>query len=270
MIRFPNSKINLGLHVTSKRADGFHDIETIFYPVPLCDALEIIPAPDRVFQFDASGLPVEGEPAQNLCVKAYHLLKSTFGLPAVRMHLHKMIPAGSGLGGGSADGAFTLMMLNDLFRLDLSHERLRSFAGALGSDCAFFIDGDPAFASGKGDRLEPSEVDLSGMYLVLVVPEIRVATPDAYRMVVPAIPGRSLQEVTRLPVTEWNGALNNDFEKPIFEKFPMIGEIKGKLYEAGAAYASMSGSRSAVYGLFDEMPHLPAFDDCFSWQIRIT
>jgi 4-diphosphocytidyl-2-C-methyl-D-erythritol kinase len=255
MIQFPHCKINLGLNVVDRRSDGFHDIETVFYPVSWKDALEIVPAHDGIFQFRSTGLAIAGDSDQNLCVRAFRLLQSDFGLPGVKMHLHKVIPMGSGLGGGSSDGAFTLKILNELFALNLSNEQLRKYACLLGSDCAFFIENQPRFASGKGEQFEQIAIDLSGIFITIVIPDVHVATADAYRMVVPQMPKKSLRETVLLPLAEWRDIVVNDFEKPVFEKHPVIGAIRTELYDAGAIYVSMSGSGSAVYGLFRENPH---------------
>jgi 4-diphosphocytidyl-2-C-methyl-D-erythritol kinase len=256
MIQFPNCKINIGLNIVDRRPDGFHNIETVFYPVLLNDVLEIIPAQDGIFHFQSTGLSIPGQPEDNLCVKAYQLLQDEFGLPAVKIHLHKVIPMGSGLGGGSSDGAFTLKLLNELFTLGLDQVKLMSYASLLGSDCAFFIANQPKFAFEKGDHFEPVSIDFSGFYLVLVVPDVRVATAGAYRMVVPCIPEQSLKDLVNLPMDEWKDRVANDFENTVFEKYPVIGKIKQELYAAGAIYASMSGSGSAVYGLFKNLPQL--------------
>ncbi|MCX6268051.1 MAG: 4-(cytidine 5'-diphospho)-2-C-methyl-D-erythritol kinase [Bacteroidetes bacterium] len=265
MIQFPNCKINLGLNVVSKRSDGFHNIETVFYPVPLRDALEIIPAGGSHVEFHTSGLEIPGTPDQNLCIRAFHLLQSEFGLPGVKMHLHKVIPMGSGLGGGSSDGAFTLKLLNDLFELRLGNEQLKIYARLLGSDCSFFIENQAHFAFEKGDQLEPVAIDLSGLFLAIVIPHIHVATDEAYRMVVPEMPKQSLRELIQSPLELWKDLVINDFEKPVFEKYPVIGEIKAKLYASGAIYAAMSGSGSAVFGIFKELPALVSLNDYFLW-----
>jgi 4-diphosphocytidyl-2-C-methyl-D-erythritol kinase len=254
MIQFPNSKINLGLNIVGKRPDGFHNIETIFYPAPFCDALEIIPAADGFFHCQTTGLTIPGRTEDNLCVKAFCLLQPEFRLPGVRMHLHKVIPMGSGLGGGSSDGAFTLKMLNELFDLGLNDERLMNYARLLGSDCAFFIENQPRFAFEKGERFKPVTVDLSGLFLAIIVPDVQVVTADAYRMVIPELPRLSLAEVIHLPAEDWKDNVVNDFEKTVFERHPVIRRIKEKMYDAGAVYASMSGSGSAVFGLFENSP----------------
>jgi 4-diphosphocytidyl-2-C-methyl-D-erythritol kinase len=266
MIQFPNCKINLGLNIIGKRPDGFHNIETLLYPVELHDALEIVHAPDGVLKFQTTGLVIPGEPEQNLCLRAFKLLESDFGLPAVNIHLLKAIPMGSGLGGGSADGAYTLRILNDLFGLGLGSERLMHYARQLGSDCAFFIENYPVFAFDKGGEFESIHIDLTGYYISIVIPAIHVSTAEAYGMVEPEVSERSLLDIPRIPMKDWRDILVNDFEKQVFAKYPLIGGIKAKLYEHGAVYASMSGSGSAVYGIFTERPQIEGlFPGCFLW-----
>ena len=256
MIVFPNAKINLGLHVVEKRTDGFHNIETVFYPVNLCDALEIIPGDQEKTEFTISGLPLPGDPETNLVMKVVRLMTDAGSrmpdtpLPCFRIHLHKVIPSGAGLGGGSSDAASALKLVNELWKMDLSVPQLQDLAGQLGSDCAFFIENRPVFATGRGNMLEPIELDLSGYQIVIIVPPVHVSTPEAYRMVSPAKSVRSLKEIIRLPVEEWKDNLSNDFEKPVMNKYPVIREIKEELYNKGALYAAMSGSGSAVYGMF--------------------
>jgi 4-diphosphocytidyl-2-C-methyl-D-erythritol kinase len=259
MISYPNAKINLGLRVVEKRSDGYHNIESVFYPVPLCDILEVLPSTTGETSFHLSGLTIPGSVNENLCLKAVGLLQPAAGsLPSavlrppssVSIYLHKMIPTGSGLGGGSSDAAFTLKVVNDLYRLSLIDEELARMAGRLGSDCPFFIRNRPAFAEGRGEILTEVEVSLHGYFLALVIPPVHIQTSEAYETVTPGKPAVSVREVIGLPVEEWKGKLINDFEKPMISKFPEIGEAKEKLYELGAVYASMSGSGSAVYGLF--------------------
>lgn len=249
MISFPHCKINLGLSVVSRRPDGFHNIETCFYPVPRTDILEIIPAPE--FSFSQSGIPVEGNPEDNLCVIAYRLLEKDFGLGAVKMHLHKTIPMGAGLGGGSSDAAFTLRLLRSIFELKISTAQLKDYAAQVGSDCSFFIEDIPQLGSGRGEKLSPSPLSLKGFHLVLVKPNIHVATADAYAAVVARPSQYSIAEALRIPLKEWKGVLKNDFEPSIFEKNPVIGRLKEKMYGLGAAYASMSGSGASVFGIFE-------------------
>lgn len=249
MVSFPHCKINLGLHVVEKRKDGFHNIETCFYPVPRTDILEVIKANE--FAFTTSGLTVAGDVNDNLCVKAYNLIANDFKVSSVKIHLHKILPMGAGVGGGSADAAFTLRMLNSLFELNLSQEQLKSYAIRLGSDCAFFLHDQPMLAEGKGEILSEAPVSLKGKYLVLVKPDVHVATADAYAGVVPARPKQRIQSVLHSPVETWRNTLVNDFEVSVFKKFPVIAQLKEKLYANGAIYASMSGSGASVFGIFD-------------------
>lgn len=252
MISFPNAKINLGLHVLRKRDDGFHDIETLFFPVPLHDSLEIIPASDGQFAMHQHGIPLpEGE---NLCARTYLLLKNDFDIPAVKIHLLKNIPAGAGLGGGSSDAAFTLIMLNEMFGLSIAKSKLMEYASEIGSDCAFFIENSPALAGGRGEVLEPLELELSGKHITIVKPGVHVSTAEAYRMLTPDAGRASIRELVALPLQKWKDALHNDFEEALFKKHPVIASVKAAMYDAGAVYASMSGSGSAVYGIFDDAP----------------
>ncbi len=248
MLDFPNAKINIGLFITEKRADGFHNLESCFYPVKWCDALEVLPAEQE--HFTMSGLPVPGNPETNLCLKAYRLLQDKFKLPPVHLHLHKIIPMGAGLGGGSSDASFTLKALNSLFDLQLSTRELEDFARQLGSDCAFFIQNKPVLAIEKGDVFRPIAVGLSGYTCVLVYPGLHITTAEAYGNIVPKLRGHSLAELLQQDIAEWRTTVKNDFEEALFPKYPELADIKNKLYEAGAAYASMTGSGSAVFGLF--------------------
>lgn len=250
MISFPHCKINLGLAVLAKRSDGFHDIETCFYPVPRTDIVEVIASEE--FSFTQSGLHVEGDPGDNLCVKAFRLIQREFGVGSAKIHLHKIIPTGAGLGGGSADAAFVLKLLNDIFSLKISVEQLKKLAAQLGSDCAFFVENQPMIGSGRGELLTPATVDLIGKYLVLVKPDVHVSTAEAYAGIQPKKPLRSIAETLRLPLKEWKANLTNDFELSIFKKHPTIQSVKEKLYTLGAIYASMSGSGASVYGLFEK------------------
>ena len=255
MILFPNCKINLGLHILRKRQDKFHDLETVFYPVPLQDALEIV-SNDKTgkdISIDITGLSIDGDEEQNICVKAYRLLKQDFPqLPFVKLHLHKVIPTGAGLGGGSADGAFTLLLLNGKFNLQLSEEDLIRYALQLGSDCPFFIKNKACFATGRGESLQPIDLDLSSYKIVLVNPGIHVATGWAFSQLTPNEQRPSLLSAILQPIATWKKALTNDFEEPIFLKYPEIGQVKEELYRQGAVYASMSGSGSTVFGLFEK------------------
>jgi 4-diphosphocytidyl-2-C-methyl-D-erythritol kinase len=264
MLCFPNAKINIGLNVISKRSDGFHDIETVFCPVGLSDILEFVPMPGLPpgnCTFTLTGIPVKGPSEENLCVRAYHLLSRDFQLPAVDIHLHKIIPMGSGLGGGSSDGAFMLKQLNVQFNLYLNDDQLCTFASQLGSDCAFFIRNRILFAFERGDRFREIPVIPGNFDIVIVNPGIHIGTSEAYSGIRPGKPAHELQELIALPMTHWRDAIKNDFEETVFRKFPVVGEIKSKLYQMGAIYASMSGSGSSVYGLF--AGKAPKFDKEF-------
>ncbi len=252
MIVFPNAKINLGLNVVSKREDGYHNLETVFYPIPFTDGLEM--AETGKEGLTVSGIQPDVASDQNLVFKAYRLLKEDFDLPVVRFHLHKVIPGGTGLGGGSADASFTLKMINEYFHLSLNVESLKRYASLLGADCPFFIDNRPSFAAGKGDILTPVNVDLSRYHIVLIDPGCTVSTKEAYENVIPAKPEFNLKNLESLPVEQWKNFVTNDFEKTIFQKYPIIGSFKQLLYKSGAVYASMSGSGSSVYGLFRSFP----------------
>lgn len=267
MICFPNAKINLGLNITSKRPDGYHNIETVFYPIPIKDALEVVAA--DTFSFTQTGIPVDAPTENNLAVKAIRQLEQKHRVPPLEVHLLKAIPFGAGLGGGSADAAFMLKLLNRFCTLNLSDDELEQEAAAIGADCPFFIRNKPVFASGTGNLFEPVELSLQGYHLCLVKPDIAVSTREAYAMVTPASPTVSLKEIIRRPVAEWKKKMVNDFEASVFPKFPRIGEIKRELYEAGALYAAMSGSGSSVFGIFDKATNLKIetrFSDCFVWE----
>ena len=257
MITFPNAKINLGLHITQKRKDGYHEIESCMVPIPLCDALEMVL--DKKPSWAISGLSIPGDSKDNLILKAEKLLKKDYqGLPSLNIHLHKHIPMGAGLGGGSADGAFALKLMNNLFDLHLDDFFLEEYAAELGSDCPFFIENTPKIIRGRGEILEPCSVSLQGSHLVLIHPGIHVGTKEAYAGVTPATPKTSLEEALT-DRSRWKEELVNDFEKSVFQAYPEIAGIKNSLYQAGAYYASMSGSGSSVFGLFDEKPNLPSW-----------
>lgn len=254
MIVFPNCKINLGLHILRSRADGYHDIETIFYPVPFMDVLEITPqypSSKEPITLTTSGISIEGNPNSNLCVKAFNLLKKDFpALYSIQLHLHKVIPAGAGLGGGSSDASFTLKLLNELGDLQLTQAQLIHYASLLGSDCPFFIINKPCFATGRGEQLEEISLDLSSYQLILVNPGIHIETKKAFSEITTGIPETSIKDMIRLPLAEWKNKLTNDFEKNVFKSYPEIEHIKTGLYQSGAIYASMSGSGSTFYGIF--------------------
>ncbi|MEX6686598.1 4-(cytidine 5'-diphospho)-2-C-methyl-D-erythritol kinase [Danxiaibacter flavus] len=260
MIVFPNCKINLGLNIISKRSDGFHNLETVFYPLPLRDSLEIISDESGDVSFTSSGISIPGSAEGNLCIKAYDLLKKDFPqLPGIKMHLHKSIPIGAGLGGGSADGAYTLLLLNRKFQLAISEENLIDYALQLGSDCPFFIINKPCFATGRGEQMEPLPVDLAAYKFVIVNPQIHINTGWAFSQLSPAKPVQSVKDIVCQPVENWKASLFNDFEQPVVKQYPEIAGIKDTLYAQGAVYASMSGSGSTVYGLFPA-PATPQFD----------
>jgi 4-diphosphocytidyl-2-C-methyl-D-erythritol kinase len=247
MIVYPNAKINLGLNVLEKRADGYHEISSVFYPVKeLFDSLEIIPA--DVLLFSSSGIAIAGE--GNICIKAYELLKAEFGIRPIKMHLHKQIPVGAGLGGGSADGAFTLIALNQLFDLRLSKEQLEKYALKLGADCPFFIENIPKYVQGVGEKMLSVDLDLSAYKLKFIFPELHISTADAYGGITPKIPEANLLDLINQPIEKWKGKVKNDFELATFAKHPHLEKIKTQFYADGAIYASMSGSGSVLYGVF--------------------
>ena len=250
MISFPNCKINLGLRILRKRPDGFHDLETVFYSFPLNDALEVITAEENIFSH--SGIEIPGATEDNLCRMAYQLLKADHPqLPPAHIHLHKHIPIGAGLGGGSADGAFTLKLLNTKYNLGLSQAQLEAYAAQLGSDCPFFIRNVPCFASGRGELLDPMPLSLKGYSLRLVHPGIHVNTGWAFSQLTPGLPEVRLKDIDWVDVKSWRDRLTNDFEAPVFAAYPAIREIKTWMYANGAVYAGMSGSGSAVVGIFE-------------------
>ena len=253
MITFPNAKINLGLNIVEKRPDGYHNLETIFYPINLQDALEVTRREnnDKEYTLHISGSPLEGEPEDNLVVKAYKLLKKDYpGLLPVDIHMYKHIPAGAGLGGGSSDAACMIKLLNDKFSLGLSTERMEEYAVKLGADCSFFIRNKPVFATGIGNLFEPVELSLKGYHIILIKPDIFVSTRDAFAEIKPVRPAVSLKEIVKQPMEAWKNSMKNDFEDSVFKKFPEIAAIKDELYDLGAVYAAMSGSGSSVYGIF--------------------
>lgn len=250
MVTFPNAKINLGLNVVGRRPDGYHNIESLFYPVVLSEILEVLPGDE--FLFETSGLYIDSVPEKNLAVKAYNLLKQKYDLPPVKIHLHKAIPIGAGLGGGSSDAAFMLKMLNQIYEIGVSVDQLSSYASELGADCPFFIENRPAFATGTGNQLTPIDIDLSSYHFILVKPPFGVSTANAYKAIKPYRQSVSIHEIIAEPIETWKDYLINDFEKPVFKMFPEIASIKQKLYDLGAIYASMSGSGSAVFAFFKD------------------
>ena len=270
MITYPNAKINLGLNIVEKRPDGYHNLETVFYPINLQDALEVTKLEgEGEYNLKVSGVPIEGEPDNNLVVKAYRLLKKDFpDMAPINIHMYKHIPTGAGLGGGSSDAAFMLKLLNKKFKLNLSTEKLEEYAAILGADCAFFIQNKPVFATGIGNIFEEISLSLKGYYIVLIKPDIFVSTKDAFANILPKQPAHSLKEIVRMPVETWRATMKNDFEESVFQKFPEIAAIKDKLYDMGAVYASMSGSGSSVFGIFrEQVEHVDeVFSGCFCRQ----
>ncbi len=251
MLSFPNAKVNLGLRILSKRDDGYHTIESCLYPIPWHDVLEIVPSGEKT-SFTQTGLTIDGNSDDNLVLKAYRLLKEKFDIPEVQIHLHKVIPMGAGLGGGSSDAAFALRLLNQIFELALSANELKEFASSLGSDCPFFIDNLPAMATGTGTQLDIIDLDLSEYYILVVHPGVHISTREAYSGVVPNDPGNSLTDLLHYPTEAWNDVILNDFEKSIFKNHTEIADLKGQMNELGAVYTAMSGSGSAVFGIFQQ------------------
>jgi 4-diphosphocytidyl-2-C-methyl-D-erythritol kinase len=264
MITYPHAKINLGLNVVSKREDGYHNLETVFYPVQWCDIMELHPGPrhSKGIEVHMSGLRIAGKHADNLCVKAYQLLRHYYSVPAVKLYLHKQVPIGAGLGGGSSDAAFFMKKMNELFSLGISDDDMRALVMKLGSDCAFFIDGKPVYAEERGDKFTPIDFSLEGRYVVIVYPEIHIATSTAFANMTPGIPEYNCADIVkRHPIETWKDLLTNDFEKTVFKVHPEVEALKNKLYDSGAIYASMSGSGSAVYGIFEKSVPDLQFED---------
>ncbi|RPH30748.1 MAG: 4-(cytidine 5'-diphospho)-2-C-methyl-D-erythritol kinase [Bacteroidales bacterium] len=273
MIVFPNAKVNLGLNIVARRDDGFHNIETIFFPVNgLCDILEIVPFPEQKIPvvFTQTGLTLNEPDEKNLCVKAYHLLSTSIELPPVAIHLHKQIPFGAGLGGGSSDGAQTLVALNKLSDSPLSQEKLMEVALKLGSDCPFFIKNTPCYATGRGEELTTIDLNLKEFHILLINPGLHINTGKAYSFSSPMPPVHKLTNSIKKELTEWRNLIFNDFEKVVFDLYPEIGLIKDELYEMGAIYSAMSGSGSTVFGIFKERPSYDLqFSDYFTFYQKI-
>ncbi|MFO7657052.1 MAG: 4-(cytidine 5'-diphospho)-2-C-methyl-D-erythritol kinase [Bacteroidales bacterium] len=273
MILFPNAKINIGLNIVGKRTDGYHNIETVFYPIGLCDILEIVADASLLkgeCRFSVTGLPVTENPEDNLVVKAYNLFNDRFSLPGVSVYLHKVIPMGAGLGGGSSDAAFMLKGLNSLFSLGLNDNELEQKASEIGSDCAFFIKDIPVFAYERGNLFGDILLSLRGYHLLVVKPGIHVGTKEAYASITPSLPDKKLTELIKLPAERWKNLVINDFEQSVFQLYPEIENIKNNLYRLGALYASMSGSGSAVYGLFTELPvNKSLLNGYFIWGAKL-
>ena len=279
MLTFPCAKINLGLNITSKREDGYHNLETIFYPVPLTDALEVklmhddFPS-DEPCDLKITGNAVDCDEKNNLVVKAYTLLAQDFKLPRVHTHLVKRIPMQAGLGGGSADGAFMIRLLDERFRLNMGIAEMERYASRLGSDCAFFITAEPSFGTGRGEVLEPvniAEQNLQGYYIAIVKPAIAVSTREAFKQIICRQPEHCCRDIVRQPVESWKTVLTNDFEEPAFKQHPELADIKQRLYDLGAIYAQMSGSGSAFFGLFRTDPQQlkNAFPACYTFTTKL-
>jgi len=278
MIVFPCAKINLGLNIVARRTDGYHDLETVFYPIPLCDRLEITVNDDESAAQSDCFLTIDGREIDcanddNLVVRAYRLLVKDYPLPPVKALLHKTIPTQAGLGGGSSDAAYTLRALNSLCALNISDDTLASYAARLGADCPFFITSQPAFASGIGDRLSPLKEGqlLRGYILVVVKPDVSVSTKEAYAMITPRRPAMCCMDVLAMPITEWRHHLRNDFEPSVFAKHPILAEIKHELYSLGALYVQMSGSGSSIFALFHNVPNdlRNTFPDCITYSMEL-
>ena len=275
MITFPNCKINLGLNIVGKRADGYHNLETVFYPVELKDALEVTLLSDNSevkYRLQQHGNSIDCEPEKNLVVKAYRMLDEHYNLPPIDIHLLKHIPSGAGLGGGSSDAAFMLKLLNEMFELKISTEILEQHAVKLGADCAFFIQNKPTFATGIGDVFSTIDLSLKGYQIVIVKPDVFVSTKEAFAHIKPKQPIVSIKDIVKNPLSTWKNHLVNDFEESIFPQHPEIQAIKELLYEKGAEYASMSGSGSSVFGIFNpdiELPKLQLCEGCFCYSGRL-
>lgn len=265
MLAYPNAKINIGLHIINKRPDGYHNLESIFYPVPLFDVLEAVPSEN--FFFSVKGNFIPGRLDQNICIKAYHLLKENYDIPGVDMILLKNIPTGAGMGGGSSDGAYAIQLLNDLFKLELSERTLQDLALQLGSDCPFFISNKPAFVTGRGENIQEISMNLKGYYFAILANEIHISTAQAYSNIHPQQPDVSLEKIKDYPIEEWKDFMNNDFEEFAFQKFPVLKKAKDYLYSKEALFASMTGSGSAIFGIFRDRPNDLLFD---GFNIRVV
>ncbi|MDR0573235.1 MAG: 4-(cytidine 5'-diphospho)-2-C-methyl-D-erythritol kinase [Tannerella sp.] len=263
MICFPNAKINLGLHITGKRFDGYHTIETIFYPIPLRDALEVVKGEKT--SFTQTGIKPETSPEENTVMKAHALMSKKYGVPPFHIYLQKAIPSGAGLGGGSSDAAFMLKLINDQCEYHIPESKLEKMAASIGADCPFFIWNTPVIATGTGNIFKPADISLKGYIIYIVKPPLAISTQEAYSNVKLQKPEFSLEKLSSIPIPEWKNFLKNDFEPDIFKRYPVIGKIKNQLYSMGAEYASMSGSGSAVFGLFKNTIS-PEFADCFVWK----
>ncbi|MDB9708931.1 4-(cytidine 5'-diphospho)-2-C-methyl-D-erythritol kinase [Salibacteraceae bacterium] len=281
---FPNIKINLGLYITGKRPDGYHNIESIFYPVQWKETLEITDRQEGLeafpqlqsltevgkVRFMSYGIPIPGNADSNLCIKVYQSLEEWFNLPSIDMHLLKTLPIGAGLGGGSADAAFTLKALKDYFQLRLSDVEAKDLLAKIGSDCPFFWENKPMFVYGRGEKMRPIDLDLSKYFVLIVNPNIHISTKEAYSGVKPSAPAIDLEMMPSIGVEGWKDVLVNDFEASVFPKYPIIKEIKERLYAKGALYASMTGSGSTLYGIFEESPSDLEFSQYITWNGKLT
>lgn len=255
MITFPIAKINLGLNIVSRRTDGYHNLETVFYPIPIKDALEIYPMDDAFpsptpCDLKVTNIGIDGDEQRNLVVRAYNLLAENYTLPRIHAHLHKSIPTQAGMGGGSSDCAYMIRLLNDTFALGMTDGEMAGYAARLGADCPFFILSRPAYAEGTGERLQPIDLDLTGWHIAVVRPDIPVSTREAFALITPQQPPVCCRDIVAQPVETWRGRLTNDFEQSVFAQHPELGRIKQRLYDLGAVYAAMSGSGSSLFGLF--------------------
>lgn len=267
MLVFPNAKFNLGLNIIKKRQDGYHELETCFYPVPWQEALEIVESEKTTITVTGIEVPDDSD---NIVLKAYQLLKSDYDLPPVHIHLHKVIPIGAGLGGGSADAAFALKLLNHLFSLEIYDKQLKKYAISLGADCAFFIRNKPMLAGGIGEELTEVEISLKGKFILMVYPDIHISTKQAYSNVIPKKPKKCIRQIlVEKNITEWKHFLKNDFEEAIFGEYPILMELKQQLYKSGAIYASMSGSGSCMYGIFQENPQITFPEHFKTWTGKL-
>jgi 4-diphosphocytidyl-2-C-methyl-D-erythritol kinase len=274
MICFPNAKINIGLRVTGKRPDGYHNIESILYPIGLTDILEVSErekVSGKGISLNTTGIKINKPPKENLVFRTAELLRKEYSIPPLNIHLHKLIPTGSGLGGGSSDTAFLLRLMNKKFSIGITEEKLHAIASGLGSDCPFFLNNISAFISGRGENIQRISLNLSQLYLVVIYPDIHIDTSFAYSQITPSKPGLSLQKLIKYPVSQWKENIFNDFEKPVFSKYPKIKKIKEKLYSMGAIYSSLTGSGSAVYGLFDKKSETDRqFGHYLVWQEQLS
>lgn len=274
MICFPNAKINLGLNIIEKRNDGFHNIETVFYPVGWNDVLEIIPnkannSLTQDFNLFLSGIPILGSLNENLLYKAYHIIKKIKNVPSINVYLHKTIPMGAGLGGGSSDAAYFIKQLNEQFSLNLSEPEMIEIASQLGSDCAFFIKNKPVYATEKGNMFSETKINLSNLYIVIIFPNVHSNTKEAYSLVTPQKPQKNILTIINQPIDTWKNELKNDFEESIFKLYPIVEQVKNNLYNIGAIYASMSGSGSAVFGLFNAEVNIGKLSQYKHWVGRM-